>query len=71
MTRKQTKSIRFYDKDYSPLLKYPFKSKYKYNLAPPNVLTEPFIPDFKLKACKRLSKPNFSNEPGCWEADVC
>ena len=72
----KNKSIRFYDKEYSSILKYPFKSKYKYlesNLQPfyeSTIKTEPFIPDFKLKSCKQLSKPNFSNEPGCWEADL-
>ena len=72
----KNKSIRFYDKEYSSILKYPFKSKYKYlesNLQPfyeSTIKTEPFIPDFKLKSCKLLSKPNFSNEPGCWESDL-
>ncbi|WP_289705273.1 hypothetical protein, partial [Bacteroides acidifaciens] len=72
----KTKSLRIYDKEYPSLLKYPFKSKYKYvetDLQPVfknNIKTEPFIPDFKLKACKKMSKPNFSNEPGCWEADL-
>ena len=74
--KKPTKSLRIYDKEYPSLLKYPFKSKYKYvksNLQPiynTNIKTEPFIPDFKLKSCKQMSKPNFSNEPGCWEADL-
>ena len=72
----KTKSLRIYDKEYPSLLKYPFKSKYKYvesNLQPlyqTNIKTEPFIPDFKLKSCKQMSKPNFSNEPGCWKADL-
>ena len=71
-----TKSVRIYDKEYNSLLNYPFKSKYKYidNYIQPffksDIKTEPFIPDFKLKSCKELSKPNFSNEPGCWEADL-
>ena len=72
----KTKSLRIYDKEYPSLLKYPFKSKYKFvetDLQPVfknNIETEPFIPDFKLKACKKISKPNFSNEPGTWEADL-
>ena len=65
-----TKSIRIYDKEYDSILKYPFKSKYKYVDLQQPVKAEPFIPDFKLKSCKKLSKPNFSNEPGCWEADL-
>ena len=74
-----TKSIRIYDKEYDSLLKYPFKSKYKYidilshfasECMSSNFTTEPFIPDFKLKSCKKLSKTNFSNEPGCWEVDL-
>lgn len=70
-----TKSIRIYDKEFSPLLKYPFKSKYKHidsirHIYRNDIKTEPFIPDFKLKSCKQLSKPNFSHEPGCWEVDL-
>ena len=54
---------------------FPFKSKYKYvsdNLTPfmQDIKLKPNIPDYKLKISKKLSKPDFSNEPGCWEADL-
>ena len=71
-----SKSIRVYDKEYPSLLRYPFKSKYKFindylqKVYKSDIKTEPFVKDFKLKSCKELSKPNFSNEPGCWEADL-
>ena len=74
--KSKPKSIRIYNKEYDSLLKYPFKSKYKYidsclqPLYDTNIKTEPFIPDYKLKSCKKMSKPNFSNEPGCWEMDL-
>lgn len=61
------KTIKIYDKEYSSLLKYPFKSKYKYVS---NIEKEPYIPDYRLKTCKKMSKPNFSNERGCWEIDL-
>ena len=61
------KTIKIYDKEYSSLLKYPFKSKYKYVS---NIEKEPYIPDYRLKSCKKMSKPNFSNERGCWEIDL-
>ena len=56
-------------------LAYPFKSKYKYvsdNLTPyfSDIKLEQTIPDYKLKVAKKLSKPDFSNQPGCWEADL-
>lgn len=54
---------------------YPFKSKYKYvsdNLTPfmQDIKLKPNIPDYKLKISKKLSKPDFSNKPDCWEADL-
>ena len=51
------------------MLAYPFSSKYKF-FEFKNVPREPYVPDYKLKACKQYMKPNFSNEPGCWEADL-
>ena len=55
-------------------INYPFKSKYKYlpEYSPftPTITKEPYIPDYKLKIAKKLSKLDFSNEPGTWEADL-
>ena len=67
-----TKTLRIYDKEYPSLLKYPFKSKYKYldSVYKESIPKEPFVKDFKLKSCKALSKPNFSYEPGCYEVDL-
>ena len=68
-------SVKVYDEEYLSLLKYPFKSKFKYlekyiKHDHPHTLKEPYVHDFRLKDSKKLSKPNFSNEPGCWEADL-
>lgn len=75
MEKPKKKYYKIYDKQYPSLLKYPFKSKFKYfqqyiGSTNPNIVKEPFVQDFKLKDAKKLSKPNFSNEPGCWEADL-
>lgn len=70
-----TKEIRIYDKTYKSLLNYPFKSKYK-SISSMNPLfymqfePEPFVKDYKLKVVKKLSKPTFSYEPGCYEIDL-
>ena len=68
-------TTKFYDKEYPSLLKYPFKSKFKYfekyiKHDHPHTLKEPYVHDFRLKDSKKLAKPNFSNEPGCWECDL-
>lgn len=77
MTTDKTKHklFKIYDNEYQSLLKYPFKSKFKYfekyiKDINPNAVKEPYIHDFRLKDAKKLSKPNFSNEPGCWECDL-
>ena len=71
----KNKLFKIYDNEYQSLLKYPFKSKFKYfeqyiNDINPNIVKEPYVHDFRLKYAKKLSKPNFSNEPGCWECDI-
>ena len=68
-------TIKLYDKEYPSLLKYPFKSKFKYfekyiKHDHPHTLKEPYVHDFRLKDSKKLAKPSFSNEPGCWECDL-
>ena len=50
-------------------INYPFKSKYKY-IKDTNIKTEPYIKDYQLKTVKKLSKPDFSFEPHCWEMDI-
>ena len=51
------------------MLKYPFSSKYKY-FEFHNIPKEPYVQDYRLKSCAQYMKPNFSNEPGCWEVDL-
>ena len=55
--------------DYKESINYPFKSKYKY-IKDTNIKTEPYIKDYQLKTVKKLSKPDFSFEPHCWEMDI-
>ena len=45
--------------DYYESINYPFKSKYKY-IKDTHIKTEPYVPDYKLKTAKKLSKPDFS-----------
>ena len=59
-----------YNTKYQPLLQYPFKSKVQYVEQYIRDRQEPFVHDFQLKPVKKLSKPNFSRTPGCWEIDV-
>ena len=54
---------------YKESINYPFKSKYKY-FKDTNIKTETYIPDYQLKTVKKLSKPDFSFEPHCWEMDI-
>ena len=42
--------------DYYESINYPFKSKYKY-IKDTRIKTEPYVPDYKLKTAKKLSKP--------------
>ena len=56
-----------YNTKYQPLLQYPFKSKVQYVEQYIQDRQEPFVHDFQLKPVKKLSKPNFSRTPGCWE----
>lgn len=51
------------------MLKYPFTSKYKY-FEYNDLEKEPYVHDYRLKTCKQYMKPNFSNEPYCYEADL-
>ena len=55
--------------DYNQSINYPFKSKYKF-IKDTNIKTDPYIPDYQLKPVKKLSKPDFSYEPNCWEMDI-
>ena len=74
MTTK-TKSFKIFNQKYPSLIRYPFKSKIsKLNpdnfIINPTINHEPFVHDYKLKPCLKLSKPDFSPEPGCWEVDL-
>lgn len=55
--------------DFYESVNYPFKSKYKY-IKDTHIKTEPYVPDHKLKIAKKLSKPDFSLTPHCWEMDL-